>query len=50
MELFTCECAAVSSFAFCVAYKVTVVGTVLSPILTVDMPAIGPGDSQILLS
>lgn len=50
MELFTCECAVVFSFALCVAYKVTVVGTVLGPILTVHMPAIGPGESQILLS
>ena len=34
----------------CVLTKYTIVGTALSPALTVGMLAIGPGDSQALFS
>lgn len=51
MESFTCEYALLCLLLLFVwLTKYTVVGTVLSPILTVDMPEIGPGDSQILFS
>lgn len=32
------------------AYKYTIVGTALSPVLTVDMQAVGLDDSQVLFS
>lgn len=51
MELFTCEYALLCLLLLFVwLTKYTVVGTVLNPILTVDIPAIGPGDSQKLFS
>ena len=51
MELFTCEYALLCLLLLFVwLTKYTVVGTILNPILTVDMPAIGPGDSQKLFS
>ena len=34
----------------CRLTKYTVVGTALSPALTVGMPAVGPGDCQVLFS
>ena len=35
---------------FCVLTKCTVVGAALGPTLTVSMPAVGPGVSQVLFS
>ena len=51
LELCTCECAVLCSLCLlCRLTKYTVADTALGPILTVDMPTIGPGDSQALFS
>ena len=51
LELFTCECTQLCPLLdFCVLTKCTVVGAALGPTLTVSMPAVGPGVSQVLFS